>query len=365
MGLYRCNADFNNKPPVSGFHFLEMLVSNIVLAQVGKMATTFGLEGDPRELVDVLKATAFRGEVTDAQMAALLVVANQYGLNPWTKEIYAFPDKQNGIVPVVGVDGWSRIINDNPDFDGMEFRQAEEMVEMKGAKSTAPAWMEIVIYRKSRSRPIIIREYLDEVYREPFKGKFGDVVGPWQTHPKRFLRHKTMIQGARIAFGFGGIFDQDEADRIIEGQTKDMGAAEVVTGQRAEPANAAILSYYESDEAFQADLKKWRAVVAKGKGSMHDALARTKTRYTLTPEQEAEFSVAPAAATMAPKADVQDVQPKAAADPFVVENDICAAETLEQIDVASQSINNVADPVERQRLTDMYQEMRQMLQVQH
>ncbi|WP_414650481.1 recombinase RecT, partial [Escherichia coli] len=57
----------------------------------------------------------FRGgsDASDAQFIALLIVANQYGLNPWTKEIYAFPDKQNGIVPVVGVDGWSRIINEN------------------------------------------------------------------------------------------------------------------------------------------------------------------------------------------------------------------------------------------------------------
>jgi hypothetical protein len=61
-----------------------------------------------------LKATAFKGQVSDAQMTALLIVANQYGLNPWTKEIYAFPDKNNGIVPVVGVDGWSRIINEPP-----------------------------------------------------------------------------------------------------------------------------------------------------------------------------------------------------------------------------------------------------------
>jgi hypothetical protein len=30
------------------------------------------------------------------------------------------------------------------------------------------------------------------------------------------LRHKAMIQCARIAFGFGGIYDQDEAERIIE-----------------------------------------------------------------------------------------------------------------------------------------------------
>ncbi len=36
-------------------------------------------------------------------MAALMIVADQYGLNPFTREIFAFPDKQNGIVPVVGV----------------------------------------------------------------------------------------------------------------------------------------------------------------------------------------------------------------------------------------------------------------------
>jgi hypothetical protein len=51
-------------------------------------------------------------------MMALLIVADQYGLNPWTKEIYAFPDKSNGIVPVVGVDGWARIINTHEQFDG-------------------------------------------------------------------------------------------------------------------------------------------------------------------------------------------------------------------------------------------------------
>ena len=85
-------------------------MSNIVLSQAKRLAESFGIEGDAQEIVSVLKATAFRsdkGEVSDAQLAALLIVAGQYGLNPWTKEIYAFPDKKNGIVPVVGVDGWS------------------------------------------------------------------------------------------------------------------------------------------------------------------------------------------------------------------------------------------------------------------
>lgn len=39
------------------------------------------------------------------------------------------------------------------------------------------------------------------------------------------LRHKAMIQGARLAFGFVGIYDQDEAERIVE---RDMGFVEEV-----------------------------------------------------------------------------------------------------------------------------------------
>ena len=159
-----------------------------------RLASTLNM-GNGEELISTLKATAFKGQVTDAQMTALLVVANQYGLNPWTKEIYAFPDRQNGIVPVVGVDGWSRIINSHPQFDGMDFEQDAESCTC-------------IIYRKDRSHPIKVTEWMEECRR--------DGVGPWKSHPKRMLRHKAMIQCARLAFGFGGIFDQDEAERIAE-----------------------------------------------------------------------------------------------------------------------------------------------------
>ena len=79
-------------------------MSNALTTLTSKLATTLGM-GDGTDLLPVLKATVFKGLTSDAQMTALLVVANAYGLNPWTKEIYAYPDKQNGIVPVVGVDG--------------------------------------------------------------------------------------------------------------------------------------------------------------------------------------------------------------------------------------------------------------------
>jgi phage recombination protein Bet len=163
------------------------------------MAHNFGIE--PEKMLGTLKATAFKGDVSNEQMMALLVVAEQYNLNPWTKEIYAFPDRNHGIVPVVGVDGWSRIINSHPQFDGMDFEDGP-LNERK-----LPEWIECVMHRKDRSHPVKVKEYFAEVARD---------IGPWKSHPRRMLRHKAMIQCARLAFGFVGIYDEDEGDRIRE-----------------------------------------------------------------------------------------------------------------------------------------------------
>lgn len=186
---------------------------NTKTSLLARMAEKFGVDAD--KMLVTLKATAFKGDVTNEQMMALLIVAEQYGLNPWTKEIYAFPDKKNGIVPVVGVDGWSRMMNGNDDFDGLEFVESEEMIEGAEFKK-CPAWIECKIYRKGRSHPVSARERFDECYRPPFetKDKYR-VNGPWQSHTSRMLRHKATIQAARLAFGFVGIYDEDEAERIV------------------------------------------------------------------------------------------------------------------------------------------------------
>lgn len=186
---------------------------------VSRFADRYGV--DANKMMSTLKDTAFQaqGGVSDSQMMALLIVADQYTLNPFTKEIYAYPDKNKGIVPIVSVDGWTRIVNSNPNYDGSEFTYSETMVVSEaGEHPPCPEWVECVMYRNDRTRPIIIREYFDECYKPPFapKGKNYTVEGPWQSHPKRFLRHKTWIQCARMAFGFAGIYDQDEAANFVD-----------------------------------------------------------------------------------------------------------------------------------------------------
>lgn len=216
----------------------------------GKLAARFGMEADQAELIDTLKATAFRQDgnqqITDAQMTAMLIVANQYGLNPWTKEIYAFPHK-GSIVPIVGVDGWARIINDHPMFDGMDFAQDEESCTCR-------------IYRKDRSHPVQVTEYLSECKKSGSQ--------PWSSHPRRMLRHKALIQCARLAFSYSGIYDEDEAERIVE---KDV----------TPPSPA---TYPDSD--FAANFGKWSVVIQSGKKTPAEIVAMIETKAPLTAEQK-------------------------------------------------------------------------------
>jgi len=235
----------------------------LVVQQTGALAKAFNIPGDTSELVAVLKATAFKGQVSDAQMTALLVVANQYGLNPWLKEIYAYPDKNNGIVPVVGVDGWSRIINSHAQFDGMDFQQDDESCTC-------------TVYRKDRSHPIRVTEWMAECRRAN--------AGPWQSHPKRMLRHKAMIQCARLAFGFVGIYEQDEAERIVNADYTVVPIAE--DGKAEGWVNAMAAA------ATLGDLAKVRADCAADYGSTKDVPQAVRAAFS---SRKAAIEAAPVA----------------------------------------------------------------------
>lgn len=157
-------------------------------------------------LTSTLKNTVFKG-ASNEEFVSLVIVANAYNLNPMLKEIFAFPAKGGGIIPVVSVDGWIRIINEHPQFDGIEFN---DIVDEQGNLYA----IESVIYRSDRSRPIKVTEYMDEC-----KG-----TGPaWQKTPKRMLRHRALIQGGRVAFGFSGIFVEDEAQTFVGTVQQDGG----------------------------------------------------------------------------------------------------------------------------------------------
>lgn len=147
---------------------------------------------EPKKLLDTLKATVFKGATTE-ELLALVVTANEYDLNPMLKEIYAFPQK-GGIAPIVSIDGWLKIINRQPNFDGMSIEVSKD-----GAEATC------TIYTKDRNHPVSVTEYASECARN---------TEPWKQFPRRMLRHKAIMQCGRVAFGISGIHDEDEAKDI-------------------------------------------------------------------------------------------------------------------------------------------------------
>lgn len=165
---------------------------------IATMAAGYSME--PANFAATVRATCMPPNSSDEEFAAFLLVAHQHGLNPVTREIYAFPKKGGGIQPIVGIDGWMTLINSHPQADGMEF---VDSFDDKGKLSAITCRL----YRKDRQRPTEVTEYMEECKR---------ASEPWQKWPARMLRHKAAIQAARYAFGFAGIIDQDEAERSPE-----------------------------------------------------------------------------------------------------------------------------------------------------
>jgi len=155
------------------------------------------LQVDPARLQTILKSTVF-AKANDDEFAALVIVCQEYRLNPLLKEIYAFPAKGGGICPIVSVDGWNKMLITHPEFDGIEYVRGDDS---EGNLQSCTA----TVFMKNRSHPMVITEYLSECKRN---------TEPWNQMPWRMLRNRTTCQAARMAFGFSGVYNEDEAKTI-------------------------------------------------------------------------------------------------------------------------------------------------------
>ena len=169
------------------------------------MAARLNIE--PGKMMATLKGTVFP-TCTDDELAMMVLVCNEFQLNPFLREVYAFPKKGGGIVPVVGVDGWNRILLRQEQYDGIEFSfEDDEKGDVYSCTAT--------VYVKGRSHPVKITEYFSECVRN---------TDPWKQMPRRMMRNKTLNQAARVAFGVAGIYDDDEAIDVASTVIPDTGS---------------------------------------------------------------------------------------------------------------------------------------------
>lgn len=160
---------------------------------IPKMAHRFGMERETFEAV--MKNTIMPANATNAETVAFLAICDRYGLDPFLKHIHCFFDKRTDrIMPIISIDGWSFMVNQHPQYDGVEF---DYMQDGDGKTLAITCRM----YRKDRARPTVITEFMAECWKN---------TDAWNKTPARFLRHRAFMQCARICFGFSGI-DEEQA----------------------------------------------------------------------------------------------------------------------------------------------------------
>ena len=197
--------------------------------------------------------------VTNEQFVSFMAVANEYKLNPLVKEIYAYPAKGGGIQPVVSIDGWLKIINSHPLFNGMTYEDKRE--EGKLIAITCR------IHKKEIEHPVEVTEYMEECFRP---------TDPWKSMPSRMLRHKATIQAGRYAFGISGIIDPDEAERYKE--------AGVIGEKEINPAQEPKALPTYTQEQFNENANKMANAIGAGRKTPEDFIQMIESQFTLPEE---------------------------------------------------------------------------------
>ena len=171
---------------------------------IARLAGKFGVE--PNRLLKCLTTQVFKQadgrQPSNEELMVLLLVCENFGLNPFNREIYAFRGKSGDIVPVVSLDGWAKIVRSQKDFNGVSFRFSETTVKVAGCSQELPEFVECAMRLKGVDDPIVIQEFMIECFNEKSP--------VWRKWPRRMLRTRAFIQCARLAFSLTGLYDEGE-----------------------------------------------------------------------------------------------------------------------------------------------------------
>lgn len=151
------------------------------------------------------KLRGYNYKATDLE--AFKFMCQKTGTDPRQGEIYPQFDGYR-FVPTLTSDGWLRVANQHPEFDGMsiDYSDKEVSIEIGEAVVIGAEYVEVTVHRKDRTHQSSVREYLRETFNPNNLTHF--------THPNRNTRHKAIAQAVKIAFGISGAYVQGEADEL-------------------------------------------------------------------------------------------------------------------------------------------------------
>ena len=163
------------------------------------------------EVAEVLRGMIISGkgqhgaQATNAEMTVVSSIFAKYDLNPFIREGHAFVSGGK-LQVMIGLDGWLKIANRHPEFDGYEqFDNFDDKGDLVSVTTK--------IYVKNRRFPTPHTEYMKEA--------FVSTSPAWKKFPFRMLAGKSLGQCVRKAFGVSEVIDDDEASRIAANSPRE------------------------------------------------------------------------------------------------------------------------------------------------
>lgn len=145
------------------------------------------------EMLNTLRNTVAPG-LSDSEFMLFAETVKATGLNPVTKEVWAI--KAGGRLQIMtGINGFLRIANSHPQFDGMEVSFEWDGKALISATAK--------VYRKDRRFPSVATAYMAE---------YGKPTPIWKTMPSIMLSKCAKSLAIREAFisELGGLYTQEE-----------------------------------------------------------------------------------------------------------------------------------------------------------
>lgn len=186
---------------------------------------------DQADVIATIKQTVAKG-ASDAQLKMFLEVCRSTGLDPFLKEIYFVAEK--GLI-MAARDGYLRVANENPQFDGMETRVERDEKNVP-IKATCSVW------RKDRTHAITC---------EAFYSEYKKSSPVWSQYPSAMISKVAEVLALKRSFAINGVVTEEEMGTSSEPRGSAAAAQEVATNKIAvmsKPQPAAQIIDAQPDE---------------------------------------------------------------------------------------------------------------------
>lgn len=230
------------------------------------------------EVIAAIKQTVAKG-ASDAQLRVFLEVCKRTGLDPFLKEVWYVAEK--GII-MAARDGYLRVANESPQFDGMETRVVR-------TENGIPVKAICTVWRKDRNHPIVCEAFYNEYVKSS---------PVWKQYPSAMISKVAEVLALKRSFAINGVVTEEEigqdAPRVpVEVQRRGpqlaAAIAEQIPESHEEDEDRTPYTYTPAeDEPTELELQLAESIELEqrqrdgrghGKAVMVEAFAQLETRY--------------------------------------------------------------------------------------